>query len=95
MMVCSPPRGRVISFSAGFHEKIVASLIARIFATSLANGLVFESPCGQAGVEVIFVGMDQRTLTDAGFDDGLDSGLPNVGQHLQDDVGHRAVSCRE
>jgi hypothetical protein len=30
--------------------------------------------------------MDQRALGDAGFDDGLDRGLLNIGQHLQDDL---------
>ena len=35
--------------------KAVAVLVARIFATSVANGLVFVSPCGQSGVDVVFV----------------------------------------
>ena len=34
----------------------------------------------------VFVGMDQRALGDAGFDDGLDRRLLNIGQHLQDDL---------
>src|SRR5208337_4262574 len=66
--------------------KAVAVLVARIFATSVANGLVFISTCGQPGVDVVFVGMDQRALGDAGFDDGLDRGLANIGQHLQDNL---------
>jgi len=40
----------------------------------------------EPGVEVAFLRRDQRALGDAGFDDELDPGLLNIGQHLQDDL---------
>ena len=66
--------------------KAVAVLIARIFAASVANGLVSVSPFGQASIDVVFVGMDERALGDAGQDERLYRGLFDVGQHFDRDL---------
>src|SRR5215210_6487286 len=64
-------------------------LIAGVFAAPVANRLVLIAPGGQAGVDAILVGMDERALGNCGLDDRLDRGLLHVGQHVQD---HLATS---
>ena len=42
------------------------------------------APVFQAGIDVVFISIDQRTRDDGPCDDRLDSRLLNVGQHLED-----------
>src|SRR4051794_24635703 len=62
----------------------VAVLVAGVFTLSVADALVLVAPDGQAGVDAILVGMDERALGYRGLDDRLDRGLLHVGQQVQD-----------
>ncbi len=61
----------------------VAVLVAGIFAAGVADRLVPVAPGWQAGVDVVFVGVDEGAAGDRGRDDWLDRGLLHVGQHAQ------------
>src|ERR1700728_3302033 len=64
----------------------IAVLVASILALAMADGLVVISPLRQAGVDIVFVGMDQRAFGNHGGDDRLDRVLLNIRQHAQDDL---------
>src|SRR5438445_1834366 len=64
----------------------VAVFVAGILALAMADRLVPMSPLRQAGIDIVFVGMDQRAFGDHRGDDRLDRFLLNVGQHTQDDL---------
>src|SRR3954452_4799479 len=67
----------------------VAIFIARIFAMSVADRLVAIAPGWQAGIDVVFIGMDQRAGRNCLGDNRLDRRLLHVGQHMQD---HRSAA---
>jgi hypothetical protein len=55
----------------------------------VADRLVAIAPGWQPGVDVVFIGMDQRAGYNRLGDDRLDGCLPHVGQHVQD---HRSAA---
>jgi len=61
----------------------VAVLVAGILATRVADRLVPIAPGWQAGVDAIFVRVDESARDNGGRDDRLDRGLLHVGQHAQ------------
>src|SRR3954466_10775177 len=62
----------------------VTIFVARILTPGMADRLVLIAPGGQAGVDAILVGVDERALGYRGLDDRLDRRLLHVGQHVQD-----------
>src|SRR4051794_23475579 len=58
----------------------VPVLVAGVFAAPVADRLVLIAPDGQAGVDAILVGMDERALGNCGLNDRLDRDLLHVGQ---------------
>src|SRR5919206_109702 len=64
----------------------VTIVIARVLAPSVADGLVPVAPPLQAGVDVVLVGVHQRTGRDVRLDHRPDRRLLHVGQHAQDDL---------
>src|SRR4051812_8388694 len=63
----------------------VAIVIAGVLAPAMADRLVAVAPVFQAGIDVVFVGIDQSAWTDRLCDDRLDGRLLNVGQHPEND----------
>ncbi len=63
--------------------KTVAVLVAGILAAPMADRLVPVAPSRQAGVDAVFVRVDESARGDRGGDDRLDFGLLHVGQHAQ------------
>src|SRR5947209_6779864 len=61
----------------------IAIFIARILAMSVADRLVAVAPGWQPGIDVVFIGMDQRAGRNRLGDDRLDGCLSHVGQHMQ------------
>src|SRR4051812_7126142 len=68
------------------RTEAVVILVARVLAPCVADGLVPIGPGWQAGVDVVFVGVDAGTLGDGGLDDRLDRLLLHSGQHAHDDL---------
>jgi len=66
--------------------KAVAVLVAGILAAPVTNGFVPVAPGWQAGVDAIFVRVDEGAWGDSGADNRLDRGLLHVGQHAQHDL---------
>ncbi len=64
----------------------IAVLIPRILTPTLADRLVPVAPGRQAGIDGVFVGMDERARRDGRRDDRLDRCLPDIVEHLQNDV---------
>jgi len=64
----------------------VPVLITGILALPMADGLVLVASRCQAGVDAIFVRVDEGALRDSARDDRLDRGLLQVGQHAQHDL---------
>src|SRR4051794_39675940 len=64
--------------------KAIPVLVAGVFAAPVADRFVLIAPGGQAGVDTVLVGMDERALGNCGLDDRLDRGLLHVGHHVQD-----------
>ena len=64
----------------------VPVLVAGVFAAGMADRFVPIAPGGQAGVDAIFVRVDESARGDGGRDDRLDRGLLHVGQHAQHDL---------
>src|SRR3712207_5011005 len=64
----------------------VPVLVARILATSVADGLVPVAPGRQAGVDALLVGVDASVLGDGGLYGRLDVLLPHVGQQARDQL---------
>ena len=62
----------------------VTIVIAGILTPGMADRFVTIAPVFQAGIDVVFISIDQRTRADGPCDDRLDSRLLNVGQHLED-----------
>ncbi len=61
----------------------VPVLVAGIFASGVADGLVPIAPSWQAGIDCIFIRVDEGARIDGGGDDRLDRSLLHVGQHAQ------------
>ncbi len=64
----------------------VAVFVASVFAAPMADRLVPVAPGWQAGVDAVFVRVDEGARGDGGGDDRLDRGLLHVGQHAQHDL---------
>jgi hypothetical protein len=64
----------------------VAILITRILAPPMADRLVPVAPARQAGIDGVLVGVDERARRDGRLDDRLDCCLPDIVEHLQNDV---------
>ena len=62
----------------------VAIVIAGILAPAMADRFVTIAPVFQAGIDIVFISIDQRTRADSLCDDRLDGRLLNVGQHPED-----------
>src|SRR3954464_15667083 len=62
----------------------VAILIPGILAPTMVDGLVAEAPLRQSAIDRVLVGVDQAAERDAGQEQWLDRGLPNIGQQMQD-----------
>ena len=63
----------------------VPIVIAGILTPGMADRFVTIAPVLQAGIDVVFVGLDQGARADGVADDRLDSRLLNVGQHSEND----------
>src|SRR3954453_3425417 len=57
---------------------------SRVLATPMTDGLVLIAPGWQAGVDLVFVGVDAGALGNDSLDDRLDRRLLYIGQHAQD-----------
>ena len=64
----------------------VAVFIAGIFARAVVHALVLIAPLRQAGVDVVFVGVDLGALGDARLNHRFDRRLLDVGQHVQNNL---------
>jgi len=64
----------------------VPVLVVGVFAAGMADRFVPIAPGGQAGVDAIFVRVDESARGDGGRDDRLDRGLLHVSQHAQHDL---------
>ena len=64
----------------------VAVLVAGVFAAPVADRFVPVAPGWQAGVDAVFVRVDEGARGDSGGDDRLDRPLLHIGQHMQDDL---------
>jgi hypothetical protein len=64
----------------------VAIRITRILAPPMADRLVPVAPARQAGIDGVLVGVDERARRDGRLDDRLDCCLPDIVEHLQNDV---------
>ena len=64
----------------------IAVFVASIFARTVADGLVLIAPGRQAGVDVIFIGIDLRPFGHARLNDRLDRHLLDIGQHVKNDL---------
>ncbi len=62
----------------------VPVLIAGVLAAPVADHLVLKAPGRQAGVDAVFVRVDERAQGDSSGDDRFDRPLLHVGQHMQD-----------
>ena len=63
--------------------KAVPVLVAGILTSSVADRLVPVALSRQAGVDAVFVRVDEAARGYRGGDDRLDRGLLHVGQHMQ------------
>ena len=61
--------------------KAVAVVIAGVFAPAVAHRPMVEAPLGQAGVNVVFIGIYPGSRRDEPLDQRPDRGLPDVLQH--------------
>ena len=61
----------------------VPVLVAGVLAAPMADRVVPIAPSRQAGVDAIFVRVDESARGDSGGDDRLDRPLLHVGQHAQ------------
>lgn len=52
----------------------------------MTDGLVAVTPIFQAGVDIVFVGVDQSALGDGLLDDRLDRHLLNIGQQVENNL---------
>jgi len=68
-----------------FMEAITI-LIARIFATTVANGFVPVSPFFKARIDVVLIGVHQRAYSNACLDQRLNRFLLDVRKHSDDDL---------
>ncbi len=66
--------------------KPVAILVAGVFTSGVADRLVPVAPDWQAGIDAVFVRVDESVMGDGGGDDRLDRLLLHVGQHAQHDL---------
>jgi hypothetical protein len=64
----------------------VAVLVAGLFAAGVADSPVRIAPGGQARIDVVFIGVDQRAGHDRCSNDRLDRGLLHIGQQAQHDL---------
>ncbi len=69
-----------------YLAEAVPVLVAGIFASGVADRLMFVAPGWQASVDAILVRMNKGARDDCGGDDRLDRGLLHVGQHVQHDL---------
>src|SRR3954467_5940507 len=63
----------------------VAIVIAGILTPGMADRFVTIAPVFQAGIDIVFISINQRTRADSLCDDRLDGRLLNVGQHVEND----------
>src|SRR4051812_30977748 len=63
----------------------VAIVIAGILTPGMADRVVTIAPVFQAGIDIVFISIDQRARADSLCDDRLDGRLLNVGQHVEND----------
>ena len=64
----------------------IAVLVARIFASAVADGLVLIAPHRQTSVDAVLVGVDHRAFDDDSRNDRLDRFLLHIGQHPKNDL---------
>jgi hypothetical protein len=64
----------------------VAVLVTSVLSPTVADRLMFVAPFGEAVIDGILVGMDQRAFGDTFLDDRLDSLLLDIGQHMEDNL---------
>ena len=56
----------------------IAIFVSRILAPTMVDGLVAEAPLRQSAINRVLVGVDQAAEGDAGQEQWLDRGLPNL-----------------
>src|ERR1019366_6512712 len=64
----------------------IAVFVAGIFARAVADALVLVAPAWQAGVDIVFIRVDPRSLGDGRLDLWFDRCLFNVLQHMKNDL---------
>src|SRR3954467_9602831 len=64
----------------------IAVLVARIFASAVADGLVLVAPHRQTSVDAVLVSVDHRAFDDDFLNDRLDRFLLYIGQHPKNDL---------
>ena len=64
----------------------VTVCVTGIFALAVTDALVLVAPDRKAVVDVIFIRIKQRTFGDSRLDNRLDRLLPDVGQHVENDL---------
>ena len=64
----------------------IAVLVARIFASAVADGLVLIALHRQTSVDAVLVGVDHRAFDDDSRNDRLDRFLLHIGQHPKNDL---------
>src|SRR5947209_3732794 len=72
-----------------YLAEAVAVFVTRILTVRMADRLVAVAPGWQPGIDVVFIGIDQRAGRNRLGDDRLDRRLLHVGQHVQD---HRSAT---
>src|SRR5215204_4999273 len=82
----------ICATTAHFHRidvdfvETIAVLVARIFASAVADGLVLIAPHRQTSVDAVLVGVDHRAFDDDGRNDRLDRFRLHIGQHPKNDL---------
>jgi len=66
--------------------KAVAVLVAGIFALRVTDAAMLVAPFRQAGVDIVFIRVDQRSFDDGRLDLWLDRRLLDIGQHVKHDL---------
>ena len=64
----------------------VAIFIPGILTLSMIDRFVAIAPLDQAGIDVVLIGIDERTGLDRLFNQGFDGDLLNILEHLNNDL---------